>query len=696
MGFNKHAAWFLCGLVLAPVCATAAVQALAHPWQEAAQAPAGQFRGAQASTVQGQRKRASVHTLKSLSLEELMEVEVTSVSRSPESLIGAAAAVTVVTNEEIRRSGATTIPEALRFVPGIHVARRNSNSWTVSSRGFSSVNSEKLLVLSDTRSVYTPLFSGVSWDVQDYLLEDVERIEVIRGPGAALWGSNAVNGVISITTRGAQDTQGTYLEAGTGTQERAFAAARYGGRLGERGYFRVFGKYFERDPSHNPLAESEDDWRMGHMGFRGDWGAGEDDRLTLQGDFYHGSIGQLAPAITVIGREGPQGDLRVRVHGGNVLGRWHRQLGPNSNLQLRVYYDRTHRDDPSYRDDLDTFDVDLQHRYSPAAGHDVIWGLNYRHTDNTNRGKLLFAIDPASSRDGVVSGFVQDQIKLADSLQLTLGTKLEHNDFSGLEVQPSVRLAWEPAREHTLWGSISRAVRVPTRLERDIRVDASDPEGDPVFRLLGNRDFDSEELLAYELGYRWQVLAPLFADLALFHHRYERLASLEVGTPYLDPENGRTIVPVVNRNLTEGYSQGVEALVTYAPGPSLRLSASYSYVRLSLDPHGADLNRGTFLEGATPRHRIGLRSSLDLPGNLQLDAQLRHESRIRSMPEIVSGEGLPAYTELDLRIAWRGLDGIELSIVGQNLLHGRHAEFGTPATRGEIERGVYGKLAWHF
>ena len=265
--------------------------------------------------------------LKHLSIEELMDIEVTSVSRAPETLSSAAAAVSVITNEDIRRSGATTVPEALRGVPGLHVARRNSNSWAVSSRAFSSINSEKLLVLSDTRSIYTPLVSGVFWDVQDYLLEDVERIEVIRGPGASLWGTNAVNGVINLTTKHARNTQGMFLSAAVGTEELGSAAARYGGKLGESGFFRVFGQYSERDATFRPASPTSDDWRIGHAGFRADWDASSSDALTVQAGVYSANIGQFGPGVNIIGREGPAGDLEVHADGGNVLGRWRRDLG---------------------------------------------------------------------------------------------------------------------------------------------------------------------------------------------------------------------------------------------------------------------------------------------------------------------------------------------------------------------------------
>jgi iron complex outermembrane receptor protein len=436
------------------------------------------------------------------------------------------------------------------------------------------------------------------------------------------------------------------------------------------------------------------------VGFRADWDASRQDEFTFQGDVYQGNIGQLAPSISIIGRAGAQGNLEVGVDGGNVLGRWRHSIDEHSDLQLRAYYDRTHRNDPSYLDDLDTVDLDLQHRFALTSRQEIIWGLNYRYTSNRNTGKVIFAVEPPSSRDTLVSAFVQDQVALADALRLTLGSKFEHNDFSGFELQPSVRLAWDFLAGHTAWGAVSRAARVPTRLERDIAVDVTNPGSNPAVRLLGNDDFTAEELLAYELGYRWQALRVLSLDIAAFYNRYEGLASLEIGTPFVaqDPGQtiGQTIVPVVNRNLTDGSTQGIEALLTYSPLPTWRLSTSYSYIDISLDPAGADLNRGRFLEGATPRHQLGLRSFVDLPAGLQLDAQLRYLSAIRRLPVIATGEGVPGYTELDVRLAWRGRSPMEISVVGQNLLHDHHPEFGAPASRGEVERSVYGKVTWEF
>jgi len=376
----------------------------------------------------------SATELKKLSLEELMNIDVTSVSKTTESLGGAAAAVAIVTNEDIRRSGATSVPDALRLLPGIHVARQTNDLWGVNSRGFSSTNSEKLLVLSDTRSIYTPLFSGVFWDVQDFFLQDIDRIEVIRGPGAALWGSNAVNGVINITTKSAKDTQGVYVEGGSGSNERAIAGVRYGGKTANGLYYRFFGKYFDRDASFNSKTVTSDDSRLGHLGFRVDREANDRDAITVQGDFYRANIGRLTPSVTVTGRPGPSGNLEVGAGGGNVLGRWRHSINKASDLQFRVYYDRTHRNDPSFVDNLDTIDLDLQHRFAPAPRQEIIWGLNYRFTDNRNQGKGLFAVEPSTSRENLVSGFVQDQIAILDKLRVTLGSKLEHNDFSGFEL----------------------------------------------------------------------------------------------------------------------------------------------------------------------------------------------------------------------------------------------------------------------
>jgi iron complex outermembrane receptor protein len=629
--------------------------------------------------------------LKRMSVDELLSVEVTSVSRREEDLRRAAAAITVLNNEDIRRSGASSLPETLRVVPGLHVARQNATSWGVSARGFSSVNSEKLLVLSDTRSIYTPLFSGVTWDVQDYLLEDVERVEVIRGPGAALWGSNAVNGVVNITTRSARDTHGDYLEAGAGDFERVILGARHGGETAGGRHYRVFARYIDRDGTANPVAVSEDDARLGHLGFRMDWGSAEETGWTVQGDAYAGDMGQLAPAVEVIGRPGPTGQLVSKVSGGNLLARWRRAIRPDSDLQVRAYYDYTRRDDPSFLDTLHTVDIDLQQTFNTHR-QQFLWGLAGRLTSNRNRSGGIFAVEPEASDDLLWSGFVQNQLAISDSLVLTLGSKFERNDFSGFEVQPSVRMAWTPDSRHSLWLAVSRAVRVPTRLERDVQVDASDPAGNPVFRLVGNRDFDAEELVAYEAGYRWQASPQLWFDVALFHNDYDELVSLELGEPFVDG-TGRTIIPILNRNLGGGRSRGAELLVEWQPLANWRLTASYSALDLELESSGLDLNRNVWLDGTTPRGMSGLRSLITL-NQVEIDAMFRHHTRIRRLPADITGEGIDAYSTLDLRLGWQLGPQWRLSLVGQNLLDEEHVEFGTPATRCALSRTAWVKAEW--
>ncbi|HET9862599.1 MAG TPA: TonB-dependent receptor [Steroidobacteraceae bacterium] len=632
-------------------------------------------------------------TLKRMSFEELMNVEVTSVSRTTEPLRDAAAAVAILTHDDLRRSGAITIPDALRNVPGIHVGQQTAHAWAIGARGFSNVNSEKLLVLSDTRSIYTPLVSGVAWDVQDFLIDDIERIEVIRGPGAALWGSNAVNGVINITTRSARDTHGLFATARVGTFDEYSAALRYGAETDGGVNYRVFGKFFDRDGTDHPSVTEDDDWRMGHVGFRTDWDGAAQDSFTVQGDAYRAEAGQLAPAITVIGREGPAGPLEMDLSGGNLLARWRHRESDGGDVQLRAYYDYNRRDDPSFVDTLHTFDIDFQKHFTAGGRHEVLWGASYRLTSNRNRPGVIFALDPEKSDDNLFSGFIQDQISLTDAWRLTLGTKLEHNDFSDFEVQPSLRVAWVPDPNQTLWASVSRAVRVPTRFERDIAVDISDPAGNPVIRLLGNEDFEPEELLAWEAGYRWRPLDKLSMDLALFYNDYDQLASLEIGDPFIDPADGRTVIPVVSTNLMDGRTYGAELLVEWQPLPQWRLTASYSYIDMDLTPLGEDLNRNEWVEGSTPRNMAGLHSSLTL-GGIEIDAQYRYQSRIRSLPLIITGEGIAGYSEIDLRLGWHASDQWSVSLVGQNLLHERHAEFGPPEERGALERAAYVKVEW--
>ena len=635
-----------------------------------------------------------VNALKHLSIEQLTNVQVTSVTRGPQPLSRSAAAIAVVTSGQIASSGAMNIPEAIRYVPGIHVAQVTANEWAVSSRGFASTNSPDLLVLSDGRSIYTPLYSGVFWDVQDYPMPDIDRIEVVRGPGAALWGSNAVNGVINIISKSAQDTQGAWLTAGTGSQERALAAAQYGGEAGSDVYYRVFAKYQDHAAEDHPAGSSPDDWHLGHVGFRTDWKSGSADALTVQGDAYDGTMGQVSPSASVIGRPGPVGPLRVGVSGGNVLGRWRHILSDDSDFELRVYYDYTHRNDPTFVDDLGTLDLDFQEHLPLGAAQAITWGLTGRTMDDRNQPRGIFALSPPDSRDNLVSGFVQDEISLPHAVRLTLGTKLEHNDFSGFEAQPSVRIAWDLAERQTVWAAVSRAVRVPTRIERDIDVDVTDPAGNPVIVLLGNRNFHAEQVLAFELGYRWQPLSDLSLDIATFRNRYTGLASLELGTPFRDAVTGQTIVPLYNENLIDGHATGIEGLAMYSPVDWWRLSVDYSYIDMQLMPLGQDLNRNSFVAGSTPRNQLGVQAYFDLPHDIELHTGVREVSAVRSLPEIVNGTGDPGYQELDLDAVWKATPHLTLSLEGRSLLHGDHVEFGAPDERSAIDRSVFGQVTW--
>ena len=636
-----------------------------------------------------------VNQLKQLSIEQLTNVMVTSVTRAPQPLARSAAAVAVVTSSQIESTGATNVPEAIRYVPGINVAQLTASQWAVSSRGFASANSPDLLVLSDGRSIYTPLFSGVFWDVQDYLMPDIDRIEVVRGPGATLWGSNAVNGVINIITKSAADTQGGWATVGGGTEENALAAAQYGGETGDQMYYRVFAKYQSDAPEDYPAGASSDGWDLGHVGFRTDWKADSADAFTVQGDAYDGRIGQVSPAVNIIGRPGPTSPLVVDVGGGNLLAHWQHTMSDDSDYEVRIYYDYTHRDDPTFTDDLGTLDVDFLEHLPFGSDQTITWGLTGRTMYDMTHGKGLIGLNPPDSRYNLASGFVQDEVSLPHAVHLTLGTKLEHNDFSGFEVQPSLRAAWDVTDTGTLWGAISRAVRVPTRIEQSEDIVATNPAANPVVILLGNRNFHAEQVLAFEVGYRWRPLSDLSLDLAAFHNRYTGLASLELGSPYLDAATGQTIYPLLTENLIDGHATGLEGLAQYSPVDWWRLSVNYSYMQMSLSPLGEDLNRNRFYAGSTPRNQVGLQSYFELPHNVELYGGLRVLSAIDTLPEIVNGTGDPGYQELDLNAIWRASPHLTLSLEGDSVLHSSHVEFGAPYERSAIKRSVFGRLTWN-
>ncbi|HEV7506589.1 MAG TPA: TonB-dependent receptor [Thermoanaerobaculia bacterium] len=612
--------------------------------------------------------RVAPAELKQLSIEQLMEIDVTSVSRRSEQLSKAAAAITVITGEDLRRSGVTSLPDALRLSVSVHVAQSNGNTWGISSRGFNSTfaTADKMLVLIDGRSVYTPLFSGVFWDVQDVPLEDIDRIEVIRGPGATLWGANAVNGVINIITKSAKATQGGLVTAAAGNVAD-LGSVRWGGKLGEGTYYRAYGKYYHHDAleleqggsAQDPLRRTQGGFRVD----RDDAGAGS---LTLQGDIYHGGYSELLrPDDT---------DL----DGGNLLGRWKRQLASGSSMELQVYYDRTHRRTLNYFEERrNTVDVDFQHHFPIGRQQDVVWGLGSRVTRDEVTNSQVVAFLPDHRTLNLFSAFAQDEIALVpDRLRLTLGSKLEYNSYTNLEVQPSVRAAWTPDDRHTVWAAISRAVRTPTRLDEDVLF--LGPQGQPV--LSGNADVVSEELLAYELGYRIQPTADLLVDVAAFYDVYNHLRSFE-------PAAGGGFVFA---NELDAQAWGVELRSSWQPAPWWRLHAGYAWFgkHLHLATASSDPTGGQTV-GDDPRNRYSLRSVMDLPGGFELDGWLRYVDELTS-PEV------KAYTELDVHLGWKWTERLELALVGQNLLHARHVEFAPNPFVEAVQRSVFGKVTWHF
>lgn len=606
--------------------------------------------------------------LKKLSLEELMDIEVTSVSKRAEKLSETASAIQVITGEDIRRSGASSLPEALRLATNLQVAQVNASQWAISARGFTNVLSNKLLVLIDGRTVYTPLYAGVFWDVQNPPLDEIERIEVISGPGGALWGANAVNGVINIITRSATETDGFSGSGGGGTELRGFGHLRYGGRLGSKLHARVYGEGFSRDNTELVSGnDARDAWHMFQGGFRMDGNSGTNDLLTLQGDIYDG-------------RPDPDGGAPVVARGGNVVSRWNHTASETSDFQFQLYYDRTYRDfGNTFTEDLATYDLDWQHRFGLGSRQQVTWGLGVRLMDHTTTNiPSVFEFLPEHRLLHLYSGFLQDEITLApDRLKLTLGSKLEHNDYTHWEVQPSGRLTWTPNVRHTVWAAVSRAVRTPARIDRDFFLSLA-----PGVYLIAGDNIQSEEVLAYELGWRVRPEARVSLSLSTFYNVYDNLRSAEPGPPPFG-------IPITFKNGVEGNTYGAELSATYQVSDRWRLRGGYTFLKkdLSVKSSSNDANQGT-AESDDPEHQFLIQSSADLTSRLQWDVVFRYVDELPK-PEV------PRYAGLDVRLGWKATSRLEFSVVGQNLLKPEHREFipDNPSPR-EIERGIYGKVTW--
>ncbi|MBT3342183.1 MAG: TonB-dependent receptor [Gemmatimonadetes bacterium] len=664
--------------------------------------------------------------LTSLSLEELMEVEVSLVSRNEQPLFETAAAVAVLTGAEIKRSGVTSLPEALRLIPGMNVGRLDGNKWAVSSRGFADRFSQKLLVLIDGRSVYSPVFGGVYWEYHDLVLEDIERIEVIRGPGATLWGANAMNGIVNIITRSASQTPGGLLAISGGTEERGAVAARYGGSFGEAGAFRVYGKGFDRDAFVGADGRRANDAsRMGRGGFRTDWERGPNQFMT-QGAVYTGRVGQIfrfpIPQAPWLRQQEDDADLS----GGHVMARWQHAETERSDWRLQLYHDRAFSDNVVGSAERSTWDADYQHRIDWGERQETTWGWGYRSARVDVRGtpeKVLFL--PQERRTDLWSTFLQHRVQLTPRIHMSLGTKIEHNDFTGVEVQPSFRTLWRISERQAVWAAATRAVRTPSIADDGVRiffrtfpVSAAIPgiTGDqPAVKtyIVGDRAFESEVLHALEAGYRRQLSDQVLVDVTSFYNHYADLRAGEHrppvprlveddSTPYYRDE-------VLAVNGMEGTAWGGEVALEWAlPEDWGRVRTSYATTRIDLNVDPGLEPTSDAVEGGTPAHQVLLWASLNPWTNVQMDAILRFVDEISDRPDgaapllyddYLPHRDIPAYTQLDMRIEWRVSSELRLSLVGQNLLDDHHPEsadllMDTGPT--EAQRGVYSSLIWSF
>ena len=637
-----------------------------------------------------------------LSLEELLQVEVTSASRKTERLHDVAAAVFVISRDDIERSGATSIPDLLSMAPGVSVARLASNRWAVSVRGFNERFSNKLLVLMDGRSIYSPLFSGVMWENEDTPLEDIERIEVIRGPGAAMWGANAVNGVINIITRRARDTQGDLLVAGVGTENHAFTSFRHGGEAGD-GHYRVWGKAFKRDEFAMSNGRSgDDDSDAGRVGFRGDWVTGGGHRLLLSGQAYSSQGGDYWNNLGAMG-----GELQQISKGAHLLGRDEWRLDNGSEAALQAYVDHSELSiGGALTEKRTTVDLDFQHRLLLGKRHDLMWGMGYRQSWDQIDSAGFISILPSSDRFNLASAFVYDDITLVpDTLRLMLGMRVERNSYTGAEFMPNVRAMWTPATTQSVWASVSRAVRTPSRAERDAQVDLSIvPSGAPrilaVTRSMpGAKEAESEKALTYELGYRQQISSSLSADLTVFSSQYDELRAASLGgSPVFVPPN-YFVQYLPRNNSLKARTSGAELSVEWTPVSWWRLQSSYSYLTMDVWSTSGDLASvatANAAEGNDPQHQISLRSSMTLSDRHHVDLWLRY---VGKLDHPVQSRSVPAYTTLDLRYAWRPTRGFELSVVGQNLLDDHHPEIVSaflPSQALEVQRSIYVQGKWQF
>ena len=646
--------------------------------------------------------------LKNLSLEQLSQIQVTSPSKEPTPAFRSPVAIAVLTGEQIRRSGAKTIADALRLVPGVEVAQIDSSKWAVGIRGFGTRLARSVLVLIDGRTVYTPLFAGTYWEVQDTLLEDIDRIEVIRGPGGTIWGPNAVNGVINIITKTADKTQGTYASSGGGTHEQGFFNYRYGDITNNGIAWRAYSKGFTRGPEYHPdHDDSFDDWRGAQTGFRMDWTGGLSDNFTLQGDAYRQEVGERVNYTTYLPPFSGVVDGNAELSGANIQLKWKRTYSASHDFQLQLYYDRTNRFEPNLGETRNTVDLDLLEHVKAGGRHDLLFGIEGRlspgHFHEVSSGLVFY---PFHRTAYLVSGFFEDDITVApNKLFLNLGTKLLRTNYAGFNAQPSARLLWTPTDRQTVWSAFTHAVRTPSDGEEDFYLSSliNYQNGLPVFaRFNANQQFAPEQLNAYELGYRRLIGAKLYFDLAGFVNHYHNLfseditgpISLESTLPFPSPAPpAYYLLPAQFQNDLYGTTYGGEILADWQPTAFWRLRTSYSYLRMSLHQaatHNLSLGSAQFV-GSSPVHEFNVESPLPLSKRFEIEPVLRYVSAL-------TYQGVPGYTTADLRAALRFGGHFELAIAGRNLFQPHHLEYvGDPgglAAAVGIRRSVYAELSW--
>jgi iron complex outermembrane receptor protein len=631
-----------------------------------------------------------------LSPEQLLSAEVVSVSKRAESVAEAPAAVYVVTAEDIARAGITALPDALRMVPGVDVAQGDANSWAINIRGFNKGLANQLLVMIDGRTIYTPLFAGTYWELQNMPLENIERIEVVRGPGGTLWGANAVNGVINIITKKAGDTQGNLVSAGFGNYLEDSILGQTGGKIGEDAFYRVYAQHLNNGSFDTPQGRDAGDTRHDtRAGFRFDRG----ESFTLSGDVYVNGSDQLVSIPQLTSPYAVVHPDEMKSRGANILAHWNTAFADGSALSLQAYADYTRREQYILDDEEDILDLDAQYNFAPRGAHEFTIGGGYRlsHQDIENTPTLSFY--PETDTYNLFNLFVQDKIALIpESLYLTLGSKAEHNDFTGFEFEPNARLQWFPDGRQTIWASASKAVRTPSPLERTIDEIAGDfppTAGFPLpveYELVGNGDFQSERLIAYEMGYRNQVAPNISMDLAAFYNDYNGLAAQELVSLAGVPAGAPTyaVLMTTQDNLMSAETYGIEIAADWNVTPDWKLSGGYSLLKMALHLDN-DFTGQQAQEDQSPQQMANIRSYWNIDRQWTLDTAVYYVDRLKAFD-------VPSYVRLDLNLGWRMNDNVQFNLIGQNLLEDSHREFGQAAdlTATEIPRTVFGKITWRF